>query len=211
MARKRRVEKVEVEMTDFSLPKELVANRKLITVYETFYGTIRKRLTFSDELSTPTDAKKVEMIKEILADMPYINQIAIISCTNYSTYHAASSITGIEVNRLKKSFELGIKILHYPKNIEIAIPGFYNYGIEEDYCTPLRKEMFGDRKYIVTALNKSSIVYKEQLMRHLSLGWYYLWSIPGCGDAARQAILKAIDNWKLEEGKFKIIRKSELK
>lgn len=50
-------------------------------------------------------------------------------------------------------------------------------------------------QYIVTALRKSGIFTKKQLYKHLSLGYYYLWSIPGCGNVAIQKILKAIDKW----------------
>jgi hypothetical protein len=83
--------------------------------------------------------------------------------------------------------------MYSPLNIKIAVPTYYT--IRSKKKTPLCVEDFDDKKYILNALKKSGIIYREQLLRHLDIGWYYLWTIPRCGDNARQIILQAIDRW----------------
>ena len=84
--------------------------------------------------------------------------------------------------------------MYIPVNIKITIPNYYNIKNNEE--TILHKEDFGNDKYIINRLNESGILTREQLNRHLEAGWYYLWTIPGIGEASRQKILKALDKLK---------------
>jgi hypothetical protein len=93
-----------------------------------------------------------------------------------------------------KDYQIAKRHMYAPNSIRIAIPKFYKIKINHEE-TKLHKSDFDDQKYIMTALEKSGIDTREKLFKHISLGWYYLWTIPGCGDAARQSILMAIDKW----------------
>lgn len=104
--------------------------------------------------------------------------------------------TGISSKKLYKKFNIAKRHLYAPNNISLLVPNYYKLPPKDvrEYHK-LTKEDFDGSKYIVTALNKSQIYYMEQLKKHLSNGWYYLWTIPGIGDNGRQKILIAIDNW----------------
>lgn len=198
MVRRKKVSQRQLDL-DESLQMSLAQSKTyksslLVKIFNNYYGKICE-----DMPVRLADNQKAEGMRLILSTIPYNYQIAVVSCNQYSTYHAASKMTNIPETKLRKNLDMGIKYIYYPKNIKIANQYFYNIShicdkIKEN-PTFLTAETFDNRKYIITALNRSGIMYKEQLMRHLSLGWFYLWTIPGIGDAAKQTILKTIDKW----------------
>lgn len=123
-------------------------------------------------------------------------QIAIKAYCRYGDYHKASKMTKIDQKILARSVESAIRHLRGPQCISFLDPSYYDkYTIKGGNVHPLSKYDFGGKQYIVTALNNCGIKTREALLKHLSNGWYYLWTIPGCGDTARQYILMALDQW----------------
>ena len=159
-------------------------------IYDHFYKRIADKVGYKI-----TNATKVKIIDRIFKDLSWDDQTAIRATIKYEGYNrnTTSKITGIESKKLFKSFDIASRHMYYPKNIKLAVPKYYTVRSKKKKV--LTAEDFGGKKYVLNALSKSGIIYKEQLMKHLELGWYYLWTIPGCGDVARQIILKAIDRW----------------
>lgn len=182
-------------------------------IYDYFYNKVRefnKQLYVNNNLYdeiTMTDEKKTEVITEILDSLPFDESDAIQICVHHSNFMNKSIWGGRDKKKVIKQFETATKHMYSPINIAKAVPDFYisPEKLFEKYDVPsynsfdtekiLTKEDFGNKQYIITALNKSGIYTQYQLLKHLSLGWYYLWTIPGCGDGARQQILMAVDRW----------------
>lgn len=138
---------------------------------------------------------KTARIRKILAELKYEDRIDILDYFHYKQYKNPNAwkSRGIDMKKLTKRFEVCSRYMYNPKFIEIAAPGYYTRFSDKD--TKFNELDFGGKKYIVTALNKAGIYNKDQLYAHLKHGWYYLWTIPGCGDGARQRILMTLDEW----------------
>ena len=160
-------------------------------IYDYFY----KRFTdhIKCEVATSTKSKRID---EIMSDLNWDDQEVIRARIKYSNlnYDTMSKITNIPKKKLIKKMDIATKHMYSPKNIRIAVPKYYK--ITKKNQTKLTESDFGSSIYILNRLHESGIMTREQLFRHLELGWYYLWTIPGCGDASRQIILMAIDKWK---------------
>lgn len=169
-------------------------------IYNYFYEKFAKQKKY--EIS---DQTKADIIDMIFNDISFSEQIAIKSVIRFKSYvngyDAASKSTGIPKSTLMKQFETATKHMYSPKNIGTAVNGYYYVRGAE---TILTKMDFSGKQYIVTALERAGIRSREQLFKHLNNGWYYLWTIPGCGDGARQKILMAIDKWKLDGWRVKV-------
>jgi len=161
-------------------------------IYDHIYGHIASKENYKI-----TNATKSSRIEKILTTMDFDEKTILRACCKYfnydETFEMAAKVSKIDKKRLAKYYKLAKRHMYSPNNIRLAVPGFYN--ITKLNQKSLTKEDFYGQQYIVTALNKSGIDTREKLLKHLSLGWYYLWSIPGCGDNARQYILMAIDKW----------------
>jgi len=142
-----------------------------------------------------TKTEHVQDIMNILDDMPQICKIAMVIGSRYNTWRAASNMCGIPKKKLIQQYNLAIKYMYRPLNIAKAVPKFYDVKRYSYTDKQLTKLDFNNKQYIITALNRSGIYTKEQLLKHLSLGYFFLWTIPGIGDTARQIILKTLDRW----------------
>ena len=192
-----------------------------VKIYDHFYGYLAKR----EGIKELDDDTKVTVIESILHNEEWAVSNAIRAYINYNcNIDKAVKNTGIDKKELKKHFNTGCRHMYFPNNIAEAIPNFYSKYINnldlytdkkgdirivgtkqlasEVLCTIDKKQDkfiskldFNGAQYIVNALHKSGIYTKRQLYKHLSLGYYYLWSIPGCGNIAIQKILRAIDKW----------------
>lgn len=162
-------------------------NRENVRIYDYFYGAgkLYMAIYLDDEI-------KSNKIDEIFNTLPFEEQNVIRTCVHHSRIGNKSIWNSLnERRKLMKKFETASRHMYYPSNIEIAIPGFYKCTGKR--LTKITEVDFG-KKYIVTALNRSGIYYKEQLKIHLDNGWRFLWTIPGIGDGARISIITAIDN-----------------
>jgi hypothetical protein len=157
-------------------------------IYDEIYGNFAKK-----EKYEVTTEYKGEIMDYIFSDMSFQDSTAIKAYCKYHDFNRAAKISGMDKKVLMKNYEVARRHMYSPKNIATAINGYYIINKKNQY--ELKAEDFGGSKYIITALNKSGIHTKEQLYKHLSNGWWYLWTIPGCGDGARQKILTAIDKW----------------
>ena len=159
-------------------------------IYDYFYKKFADRVKYKI-----TNGSKVKIIDQIFKDISWDFQTAIRAGVKYNGFSTwtKTKITKIEAKQLAKTFDTAMKHMYSPNNIRLAVPKYYN--IRSKKKTPLTKEDFGHKTYVLTALQRSGIIYREQLLKHLDIGWYYLWTIPGCGDVARQIILRAIDKW----------------
>ena len=161
-------------------------------VYDKIYAHIA-----SKEKYTISNTTKASRIEKILNEFDFEERTALRCCCRYSDINVAVKISGIDKKVLSKNYKLARRHMYAPNNIQIAVPKFYKLKLKNE--TKLTKYDFGGQQYILTALLKAGIDTKEKLYKHLSLGWYYLWTIPGCGDNARQYILMAIDKWNEED------------
>lgn len=162
-------------------------------LYDNLYGQFAKQKKY-----VVTDEYKSVLMDNIFTTLPENEQTAIKLITRGHSYDHAAKLARMDKKVLVKSYTTGYRHLQSPQNIAIAVNGYYD--ITSGPKTPLTEEDFGNRKYVLTALKKAGIIYREQLFKHLNNGWRYLWTIPGCGDGARQYILTAIDRW---DGKVK--------
>lgn len=158
-------------------------------IYDEIYGPFAEK-----EKYEVTTEYKGEIIDYIFSDIDFQYTTALRAFIKYHhDYTIASKMSKIDKKTLMKNYEIGRKRMFAPKHIASAINGYYDIKKKDQHI--LTAEDFGRAKYVVTALNKSGIYTKEQLYKHLSNGWWYLWTIPGVGDGARQKILTAIDRW----------------
>lgn len=163
-------------------------------IYDHFYGKFAKQKKY-----VITDAYKSEIISHIITyGGVSFNDLAIIDAFMiYKTpLHVTKVLKQYTIGQANKAYDIAVRHMYSPQNIAMAVNGYYNVK----NGTKISEYDFGGKKYIVRALNKAGIEYREQLYKHLSNGWYYLWTIPGCGDAARQKILIAIDDWAGKKG-----------
>jgi hypothetical protein len=158
-------------------------------IYDYFYKefAVKSKYKISNEY-------KATIIEEIFKDLDYDFKEAVRIYLRNRNYANPSVWKKYDKKAIVKKFELVKRHMWSPKNIELAVKGYYS---NKRLCkTKLTKYDFGDKAYILNALvNKYGIEYKEQLLKHLNNGWFFLWCIPGCGDGARQEILIAIDKW----------------
>lgn len=158
-------------------------------IYDYFYKEFALK-----EKYVITNEYKATIIEQIFTELDYEQKEAIRVYIKNRGYMNLAIWSGYDKKTIVKRFEVAQRHMWSPKNIELAVAGFYS---DNKLCkTKLTKRDFGDRTYILNALSrKSGIEYKEQLLKHLDNGWYFLWCIPGCGDGARKEILVAIDKW----------------
>lgn len=166
-------------------------------IYDYYYG----KLAADNNYEISNDYKTL-IIEDIFKQLDYEYKEAIrlnVKNRNITHPNVWKKVMSKYVYKVyAKNLAIGNKHMMSPLSIEKAVAGFYS---NKSLCkTPLTKWDFGGKQYIITALNKKSeIYYREQLLKHLSMGWHYLWTIPGCGDGARQSILEAIDRWNEKE------------
>ena len=165
-------------------------SREHIKIYDAVYSNL-----FKTKLAEPSDIGKEVLAKEIIEDLPVNEQIAIRAFYRYGDYHKASVMTNVNQKTFSKSIDSALRHMRSPEHIRKASPSYYD--INTVVAIPMTKEDFGNKTYILHALNKSGFYYREELIKHLSLGWKYLWTIPGCGEGARQMILEALDKWNI--------------
>lgn len=158
-------------------------------IYDYFYKefAVQSKYKISNEY-------KASIIETIFRELDYDYKEAVRVFIRNNKYANSAVWSGYDKKTIIKRFEVAKRHMWSPKNIELAVNGYYT---DKKLCkTRLTKRDFGDKTYILNALaNKSGIMYKEQLLKHLDNGWYFLWCIPGCGDGARKEILIAIDKW----------------
>lgn len=173
--------------------------KEYAAIFDYFYGKFIKSMRNRGKKPFVVSInKQMYVIDNILTSMPYEYSNAIKLKMKYGNFITASKVSSIDKKKLSGYYDTAVKRMYSPKNIEMAVPGYYpKPRTEEDEANfhRLTEADFGNCKYILTALHKSNIYYREQLMQHFSLSWFYLWTIPGCGDGARQKILLAIDKW----------------
>ena len=180
-------------------------------IYDYFYGKFVRAMNKKGKRPFKVSpSRQVQVIDTILNELPFEQATAIKLMIKYDRNAIlASKISSMSKDKIVKSYDTAVRHMYFPKNIEFAAPGYYpkprslddreNPEFENEEFTRLRDSDFGNSKYVLSALQKkSNIYYREQLYKHLELGWYYLYTLPGCGDGARIKILMALDKW---EGK----------
>ena len=172
----------------------MVTNTEYSEIYDYFYEKFCRKAKYSCKNTT-----KSKVIDRIFSELSWDHQTAIRAMVKYSKFdnYVATKITGIDIKKLNKLFEVGARYMYSPRCIKMAVPKFYKITTKKK--TKLNVGDFDNRKFILTALNKQGIEYREQLYKHLSMGWHYLWTIPGVGNLAKEKILKAIDKWNEED------------
>jgi len=162
-------------------------------IYDHYYAHLAAKENYEI-----TNDYKTLIIEDIFKQLDYDYKEAIRLNVKNANIMNPSVWKKIDKKTYAKNLAIGNRHMMSPLSIGKAISGFYS---NKSLCkTLLTKWDFGGKQYIITALNKKSeIYYKEQLLKHLSMGWHYLWTIPGCGDGARQSILEAIDKWNEKE------------
>ena len=163
-------------------------------IYDQFYSQFAKQAKYKI-----TNKTKVNIIANIFEHMSLSDQIAIRSAIvyHYNFELAAKNLNGMSKKKLSQQYETAVFHMYYPSNISLAVPKYYKVNTKtKNPHIVLKESDFGGNKYIITALEKKSgIIYREQLLKHLSNGYLFLWTLPGCGDKARRSILMAIDKW----------------
>jgi len=142
------------------------------------------------------NSTKTARVREILDQLSHEDRADILDYFHYRQFQNPNAwkSRGIDMKKLIKRFDTCSRYMYSPKAIETAVPGYYTrYNDLKD--KEFNEWDFGGKKYILTALNKAGIYNREQLYAHLKFGWYFLWTIPGCGDGARQRILMALNVW----------------
>ena len=174
-------------------------NKEYTRIYNELYKKFAKQMPDYKENG---DEFYIENMQTVINRLPVSEQIAIRSYYRYGNYHRASAMTKVEQKTFSKSISSARRHLESPNNINTIVPGYYSIDLPEE-PTKLTKEDFGNNQRIVNRLEESNIFYKEQLIKHLSNGWNYLWTIPGCGEGARKLILLALDKWDIKIGKLR--------
>ena len=182
--------------------------REYMRIYDHYYGKFVKSMNRNKRKRSfsVSPSRQVQVIDTILSSLSYEHANALKLMIRWNDLTKASKVSSIPKSKIGKYYETATRHMYSPKNIELAVPGYFpkpRTEKDKETFTLLKAEDFGNCKYIVSALQKKSdIYYREQLMKHISAGWYYLWTIPGCGDAARMKILMAIDKWDGKEIKI---------
>ena len=166
-------------------------NSENAKIYDKYYLSLAKKAKYRVGLT-----RKVKAIDKILRDLSWDDQQIIRACSRYCNYHTASVITKIDKKKLIKGLDTATRHLYSPENISIAIPKYYKI---KGKVTEFTDSDFSGNRYIRNRLVISGITCREQLLKHLEAGWYYLWTIPGIGDASRQRILMTLDKWNEEK------------
>lgn len=169
-------------------------------IYDYFY-TNRFPKEFKDY--NPTTQDKNSIMLEIFKDHFEIednirNYMHNIRYSNINAWKKTKGTTDEVAKKerraiMKKFDSTSNKFMYNPNNIRLAIPNFYKTEYNAEHL--LKIEDFGNKKYILTALHKSSIYTREELLAHLRYGYTLLFTIPGCGQGAIQNILHAMDVW----------------
>ena len=175
------------------ITKQSDSSTEASKIYDDVYGHIAIK-----EHYKITNRTKSARIEKILADMEFEEKTALRCYCKYkglsNGINIAAKVSKVSKKKLLKSYKLAKRHMYAPNNIKIAIPRFYK--LRKKNQRRLTEYDFDGQKYILNALLKSGIDTKEKLYKHLSLGWYYLCTIPGCGSNARISILSAIDRWR---------------
>ena len=158
-------------------------------LYDEIYGTIAYKKRYRCSTSTKSDR-----MDRILSQLDYKDVVSIRSYYKYHDFGKAAKLSGMDKRILAKNFDIAKRHLYSPKLITIAMPYYYSIA-KSDTQHKLTIDDFEGNKYILSALERSGLDTRERLLKHLANGWYFLWTIPGCGDNARQCILMAIDKW----------------
>ncbi|MBR6289165.1 MAG: sigma-70 family RNA polymerase sigma factor [Acholeplasmatales bacterium] len=170
-------------------------DREYIRIYDDIYRKFAEQMKDYDE-----NDNHIAVVAVVVDNLPPHEQIAIRSFYRYGDYHKAAKMTNVDQKTFSKSVSSARRHLESPNNIALVVPDYYK--IDYDNSKALTKEDFGNKQYVITQLHRSGIYYKEQLIKHLSNGWNYLWTIPGCGEGARKLILLALDNWDIRIGRL---------
>lgn len=166
---------------------KLGVSTKYVKIYDHVYSKFAKEKSYE-----PSNAYKTEIIATIFNKMEMRHSMAIEAYVRYKDFKKAAKMMGCSPKLFSNVYDNAMRHMYSPQNIATAVLNYYEIEGDE---TPLTDFDFGGRKYIMTALGKAGLYSKERLMKHLSNGYYYLWTIPGCGDVARQTILIAVDKW----------------
>lgn len=170
-------------------------NKNNVKVYDHFYSTmlIKELMSRKTKLDSFTNQDKSTAIEKIFENFSIEEQYAIKITIDHMGYLNQGIWKEVDKKKLMRKFEKLSKRMYNPQNIAIAIPGYYDLKRNTTSKTIVKSD-FGNKSYIVTALNKSGITHRCQLQKHLSNGWRFLWTIPGIGPGAMWSILEAIDN-----------------
>lgn len=169
-------------------------NKNNIKIYDYFYKEMAKKENIYSVLSSKFKSDAIDDIFSEGFDIEEKQNIEL--CIHNMGYLNKGIWKNHNKKKAMRKFEKSVRHMYNPKNIAKAIPGYYNKpeAIMISSSMEITKEDFGGKKYIVTALNKSGIIYKSQLKKHLSNGWRFLWTIPGIGPGAMWTILEAVDD-----------------
>ena len=167
--------------------------------YKNIYLDLYKKFAIQMD-DYKTDTKYISKVSSVVETLPISEQIAIRAYYRYGDYHKASEMTKVEQKTFSKSISSAKRHLESPINIATVVPGYYDTDIQNR--TTLSLADFNNKQRVINSLNKAGIFYKEQLIKHLSNGWNYLWTIPGCGEGARKLILLALDKWDIKISKL---------
>lgn len=162
-------------------------------IYDYFYKKFADQVFYS--IKNPTKSK---VIDNIFRNMSWDDQEVIRARVKYASlsYDKIVKMTGIPKVKLTKKMDNATRHMYSPQNISIAVPRYYKIKSKNQH--KITEADFGGNKYITNRLIEAGLDTREKLLRHLHNGWYFLWTIPGCGDNSRQKILLAIDRWTAE-------------
>ena len=166
---------------------KLGVGTKYVKIYDHVYSRFAKEKSYE-----PSNAYKIEIISTIFNNMDMRHSMAIEAYVRYKDFKKAAKILNCSPKLFSNVYDTAMRRMYSPQNIATAVLNYYEVQGQE---TLLKDSDFGGRKYIITALDKAGLYSKERLMKHLTNGYYYLWTIPGCGDVARQRILMTVDAW----------------
>ena len=136
-------------------------------IYEHFYGKFVRSMRGKRPFRV-SPQRQVTVIDTVLASLPYEYANAVRLKMKYLNFTTASKVSSIPKKKLTSYYDTAVKRMLSPKNIELAVPGYYPKPRTEE---------------------------EEVNFHRLTTTWFHLWTIPGCGDGARQKILLAIDKW----------------
>ena len=172
-------------------------NNSLPTDYSKIYDYFYKKFAYQ-VFYTVKNPTKSKVIDKIFRNMSWDDQEVIRARVKYASlsYDKIVKMTGIPKVKLIKKMDNATRHMYSPQNISIAVPRYYKIKSKKQH--KITEFDFDGNKYIANRLIEAGLDTREKLNRHLKNGWYYLWTIPGCGDSSRQKILMAIDKWNAE-------------
>jgi hypothetical protein len=160
-------------------------------IYDAVYGYLAVKNNY--KITNKYKSQLISQIFESLSD----DEQRITKYMIKTKFNSSEAIRRYNLDMTEKQFnriyDRARRRMYSPQNIALAINGYYD--IPEDKGTPILETDFPGDIRVYNALRNSGFYYREQLYKHLNNGWYYLWTIPKCGDISRQLILRAIDNW----------------